>query len=343
MRTALFLERTIAIFKKLFATEAQRHRDNQYKESGIIIGLINQVLAKHAKISVISSVSLCLCGITAVASVSYAEPPPASYALGLGLEISSGSFGTTSTSTYATVPLILDWYPTERLDIEVTVPFLYQRTTNTGHAVLGTTAESAAKSAARGNMFGGGAGSGTVSGGGSMMGSSGSGGGSMFAGDYGLGDITVTSGYTLLRDSDTSPHVRPTVYLKFPTASESDGFGTGAYDAGAGVAVSKWLGSWQPFAEARYIVQGIIDDSNGGLNFVTADAGLAYGWNDQVITSLYARFGSALFDGLSAPLEARAKMTWRFSERAYTELYALKGFSDGSPDYGGGISIFREF
>lgn len=273
------------------------------------------------------------------APVSHSEPPPA-YALGLGLEISSGSFGTTSTSTYATVPLIFDWYPTERLDIEVTVPFLYQRTTNTGHAVLGTTAESAAKSVARGNMFGSGAGSG---GSGMAGGGSGGGGGGMFAGDYGLGDITLTSGYTVLRDSATSPHVRPSIYLKFPTASENEGLGTGAYDAGAGVAVSKWLDNWQPFAEARYIVQGIMEESNGGRNFVIADAGLAYGWNDLVITSLYARFGSVQFDGLPAPLEVRAKMMWRFSDRAYTELSALKGFSDGSPDYGGGISVFREF
>lgn len=271
------------------------------------------------------------------ASVSHAESPP-SYAIGLGLEISSGSFGTPSTSTYATAPLILDWFPTERLDVELTVPFLYQRTTNTGHAVLGTNTQSAAKSVARGSMFGSGSGSG------SMMGSgSGNGGGGMFAGDYGLGDITLTSGYTLLKDSDTTPHVRPTAYLKFPTASESDGLGTGAYDAGAGLAVSKWLGNWQPFAEGRYIVQGVIDDSHGGRNFVTADAGVAYGWSEQVVTLVYARFGSVLFDGLSAPLEARAKVIWRFSERAYTELYALKGFSDGSPDYGGGVSVFREF
>jgi hypothetical protein len=165
----------------------------------------------------------------------------------------------------------------------------------------------------------------------------------MFSGDYGLGDITLTSGYTVLRDSDTTPYVRPTVYVKFPTASESDALGTGAYDAGAGLAVSKWLGNWQPFAEGRYIVQGVIDDSHGGRNFVTADAGIAYGWSEQVVSSVYARFGSALFDGLSAPLEARAKVMWRFSERAYTELYALKGFSDGSPDYGGGVSLFREF
>lgn len=32
-----------------------------------------------------------------------------------------------------------------------------------------------------------------------------------------------------------------------------------------------------------------------------------------------------------------------YCERAYTNVYALKGFSDESSDYGGGASIFVEF
>jgi hypothetical protein len=51
-------------------------------------------------------------------------------------------------------------------------------------------------------------------------------------------------------------------------------------------------------------------------------------------------YGSKLFDNMEAPLEARVKIVWRFSDRAYTDIYALKGFSDGSPDFGGGASVF---
>lgn len=264
----------------------------------------------------------------------YAESPSftysPSYAIGFGLDVSSGTFGTGATSTYVTAPLIIDWFPTGRIDLELTVPFLYQRTTNTGHAVLGTNISSAAKSVASGSMMGSG-------------GNAGGGGGGMFAGDYGLGDMTVTGGYTLLTDSDSSPLVRPTVYIKFPTADESKGLGTGKFDLGAGIAVSKWLGNWQPFAEGRYVFQGASRDETGALDFFTADAGFAYSWSERFVTSAYTRVGSALFDGMSAPLEARVKTVWRFGDKMYSELYALKGFSDGSPDYGGGISLFREF
>lgn len=270
-------------------------------------------------------------------SLSYAESPPPKYAVGLGLEVSSGTFGTGSTSTYVVAPLIVDWYPTERLDLELTVPFLYQQTENIGVAVLG----SGAKTTARRNMNGQYSyigGSSTAADGGIVAN-----GGAGTGGVSGLGDITLTSGYTVLMDSDTAPRVRPTLYVKFPAADASQGLGTGKFDIGAGMAVSKWLGNWLPFAEGRYIVQGASRDETGALDFVTADAGAGYSWNERLMTSTYARFGSPLFDGLSAPLEARLKMVWRFGKQTYTEAYALKGFSDGSPDYGGGVSAFREF
>jgi hypothetical protein len=252
---------------------------------------------------------------------SYAESSSPTFAIGLGLEVSSGTFGTGSTSTYVTAPVIIDWFPTERVDFELTVPLLYQKKSMVGsHATLGTSTLSSAKSVAKSVERS------------SMAGS----GGSMFGGDYGLGDITLTSGYALLMDSDTSPFVRPHVYVKFPTAPESLE-GTGKFDYGVGLSASKWLGNWQPFVGGRYVVHGV------DLNYVIADAGLAYSWSDRFITSMQASFGSTQFEGTAAPLEARLKAVWRFGERTYTEAYALKGFSDGSPDYGGGISVFMEF
>ena len=89
-----------------------------------------------------------------------------------------------------------------------------------------------------------------------------------------------------------TPILRPTLYVKFPTTDENKGFGTGKLDFGAGVALSKWLGNWQPFAEGRYIVQGASHDETGAVNFVTADTEVAYSWNDHLVTSGYVRYGS---------------------------------------------------
>ena len=232
----------------------------------------------------------------------FAESPSPKFAVGLGLDISSGSFGTGHNSTYMSLPLIIDWFPTERLDLELTVPLLGQQTSGSGK-----------------------------------------GSGGMLGGDYGLGDITLTSGYTLLMDSPTTPHLRPTIYAKFPTADEGDGLGTGKFDMGVGVVVSKWMGDFQPFTELRYIFQGASHDDIGAENFLIGDVGVAYSLNDRLLASAYIRSGTPQFHDMAAPLEARLKTVWRFAERNYSEVYVLKGFSDGSPNYGGGVSIFTEF
>ena len=274
--------------------------------------------------------SVLILHMTSLSALAGSEAPQ--YAVGIGFDASTGTFGTDSTSTYAAVPFIVDWSPTERIDLELTVPLVYQRTKNTGLAATGGTVKSTARRIMGGGLY-------------SYTGASTALASGVVADESvsGLGDITLTGGYALVQDSETTPYIRPTFYVKFPTADDTKGLSTGKFDVGPGLAVSKWLGNWQPFAEGRYIFQGASYDETGALNFLTADAGVGYSWSESLITSVYGRSGSRLFDGMEAPLEARLKVVWRFGARTYTEAYALKGFSDGSPDYGGGVSLFKEF
>ena len=168
---------------------------------------------------------------------SFAQSPVPDYAVGIGFDVSSGSYGTNSTTTFVSAPLIVDWFPTERLDMELTLPFVYQKSSAGSHVAENSTVAVSAKSVARGPMGGNGAGRMAGSGSGVGVGAgsgvaSGKGAGGMLNGDYGLGDITLTSGYSLLLDSDYMPQLRPTLYLKFPTADESAGLGTGKFDYG---------------------------------------------------------------------------------------------------------------
>ena len=74
--------------------------------------------------------------------------------------------------------------------------------------------------------------------------------------ESGLGDITLKVGYILLPEKDYLPQVRPIAFVKFPTADKNKALGTGEFDEGFSVEVSKWFGDWNPFAEAGYTVQG---------------------------------------------------------------------------------------
>lgn len=250
------------------------------------------------------------------------------FSLGLGLDYARGDFGTDSTSTYATLPLLLDWYPNQRFSLELTVPFLYQSTSNTGYAATGS-GSAAAQSTGQG-------GRGMNQSGSSVAVTS-------WEDQSGLGDITLETSYNLLRDGSGLPDLGLICYLKFPTADEEKGLGTGKFDWGPGLHLAKWLGDWQPFAEGRYIFQGAARAETGARDYLLADAGLGYAWNENLYSAGFSRFGTVTFDGMAAPLELRLKTVWGFTEANSVELYVVKGLSDGSPEYGGGISFFAAF
>lgn len=254
------------------------------------------------------------------------------FSLGLGLDYARGDFGTDSTSTYATMPLIFDWYPNQRFSLELTVPFIYQSTSNTGYAATGS-------GSAAVQYTGGGRGMDS-----SRMGQSGTGFTYTSSEEQsGLGDITLESSYILLQDASGLPDLALICYLKFPTADEDKGLGTGKFDWGPGLHLAKWLGTWQPFIEGRYILQGAARAETGARDYLLADAGLGYAWNENLYAAGFSRFGTVTFDGMAAPLDLRLKTVWAFTEANSVELYLVKGLSDGSPEYGGGISFFAAF
>lgn len=269
-----------------------------------------------------------LAALIPTGSVSAAFAANPQFSLGVGVDYARGDFGTDSTSTYTTIPVILDWYPGERFSLELTVPFLNQSTSNTGYAATG----------------GGVAAAQAYNGGGRGMNNAGTSVAVSGSEDQsGLGDITLEPAYNVLLDGEASPQLGLTCYLKFPTADEDKGLGTGSFDWGPGLTLSKWLGDWQPFLEARYIFQGASREETGARDYLLAEAGLGYGWSEELYAALLARAGSTSFDGMTAPLELRLKTVWGFGESVSTELYLLKGISDGSPEFGGGLAFFAAF
>ncbi|NTV15069.1 MAG: hypothetical protein HGA96_14250 [Desulfobulbaceae bacterium] len=259
-------------------------------------------------------------------SPAWAAPEP-QFSLGLGVEYARGDFGADSTGNYIAVPLSLTWYANQRLDLELTVPYLYQSSGATGYAATGggiASARSASGGRGTSRPAAAPAHSGQTE-------------------ESGLGDISLEGGYNILLDGEGRPDLGLTCYLKFPTAEADQGLGTGSFDWGPGLRLAKWLGEWQPFLEGRYILQGASREETGARDYLFAEAGLGYGWSDQLYLAGFSRFGTASFDGLAAPLEMRLKTVWGFAESNSLELYLAKGFSEGSPDYGVGLSFFTGF
>lgn len=72
----------------------------------------------------------------------------------------------------------------------------------------------------------------------------------------GLGDLVLEAGYVLMTESSSIARVRASSFIKLPTADEKKGLGTGEFDLGIGMQVSKWFDEWHGYAETTLVFQG---------------------------------------------------------------------------------------
>ncbi len=261
-----------------------------------------------------ATVALVLAALLVAAPAIAAPAKP--YALGLGLNFASGDYGTDTTTRSVRVPLTVDYFPTDRLDFELIVPFLYQ---SNGNVIASGGMHFRAR-------------------GGGMMPGSGNTGGSQ----SGLGDVTLTAGYLLQQETARRPAVRPLLYLKFPTADSDKALGTGEFDLGAGLGVSKWFGPWYTFAEGRYIFQGSNADL-GLKDYATLEGEAGYRMSRRFLPSLDLWWSTPPSDATSDQVEARLKGKYWIADDVRLDGYLAKGLTDQTADYGAGVAIFYFF
>jgi hypothetical protein len=263
--------------------------------------------------------------------VQAAEYP--SYSIGQGFEFSSGKYGTNTRTDTIFAPLTFMVSPTDRLGLSLEIPFVYQSNRNVVSSI------------ARGGMQGSRttmlpvAGMGGTSASGSGMSSSTA---STNQAESGLGDITLRVGYVLVPEKDSIPQIRPMAFVKFPTADKNKSLGTGEFDEGFAVEISKWLGSWNPFAEAGYTVQG----RSAQLplrNYMAYNAGVGYQVTESVRPILLVKGTTPPADGTSSLLEVRLKLKYQATKHTGIDVYASKGITTNSPDYGSGLSVYFDF
>ena len=156
----------------------------------------------------------------------------------------------------------------------------------------------------------------------------------------GLGDLRLAATYSIPTSNGLGIDV--TGNAKIATADEDKGLGTGANDYGVAVDLYRdfsgttvfggvgytWLG------ESDFIDVDAVANANVGLSRKIADRssiGMVYDWREAA----------------SATAEPRSELTgfYAFPAGATNSLqvYATKGFSDGSPDWGAGVSFTAGF
>ena len=271
--------------------------------------------------------------ITALSGVSWgielSEKQPIT-SISIGGELSSGKYNTGGTTRRIYLPLIISWYPTERLDASVELPFLYQSSSDITTTIYQTTtAMTSSGSVARRGGPGG------------QVGTAGTAGTDSSA-VSGLGDIILRAGYILSFESSSLPQIKTSLFVKTPTASLSDGLGTGEFDFGGGVDLSKWLGDMYLAGEALYNYQGRV--AGFGLkNYLSYNGTVGYQMMHSILPMLVIKGATAPSDYSDNLLEIRGRLLLPIDQTTTIDLFVSRGISQSSPDYAGGVAVVYSF
>jgi len=252
------------------------------------------------------------------------------FSLSAGADYSSGKYGTDTTTDIWSVPLTAA-YQSDRWTLKLTVPYIH--VSGAGNVIPGVGKVNNGNPIGRGlgHIIGGGGSGGS---GGSAATSSGS--------ASGLGDVTASAGYQLFTSTDRTAGLGLTGKVKFGTADENKGLGTGKNDYGLSLDAYKVSGAWTAFGGVGWTKYGssqYIQLQNGFNANIGAD--YKVGASDNVGAYYYYR--ERIADTGAAQSELAGYWNHKFNPNLRLQAYALAGFTDGSPDYGVGASVKYSF
>jgi hypothetical protein len=211
-----------------------------------------------------------------------------------------GDYGTDSDTTLIYVPFTVRVAPTERLILGVTVPYIRLTAQN----IVLTGGGVAVREVSERQT------------------------------EDGLGDILLRGEYILVEEEPIIPEIRGLIKIKFPSADEDKGLGTGEFDETLGLLFSKTFGQrLVTYLDLTYTFIGAppgidFDNTFGwsiGAAYLVARPVTLYGFLDGA---------TAVSPGQDDPLELRFGAEVRVTRAIRLTGSVTVGLTDGSPDYG---------
>ena len=224
-----------------------------------------------------------------------------------GAEYISGNFGGTESVDQLYIP-VTTRYVTNRYSLRLTVPYI--RLT----APAGTVKS--------GGVIIPGTGSGTIS------------------TDSGIGDVIAGVSFhdVLNTDASSDMEIDFTAKVKFGTADEDKGLGTGENDYTIQAELYNYYDQFMLFGVLGYKFRGDPADINLN-NSLLAFVGGSYRLTPSLKSGLDFYYQEALFSDVDDQMELSAFLRYKISKTRYLRGYLIKGFGDTSPDWGVGALI----
>ncbi|HET7361940.1 MAG TPA: hypothetical protein VFJ70_00070 [Burkholderiales bacterium] len=228
---------------------------------------------------------------------------------GAGADYSTGTYGQSTSTEILSIPFMAR-YETDRWTFKLSIPYL--RVTGPGNVIPGVGRHDRPPRAA-----------GTTT-------------------ESGLGDTVGSATYTVYYDDAAKRGLDLTGKVKLPTADADRGLGTGSTDESVQVDLYQTQGLFTVFADIGYTFFGhsdVVQLENAPYY------GLGFSEKLDAANSLGASFDGRerVTPGGAPRRELTAFWNRRMDRATRLQAYVLKGFADGSPDWGIGASLMRGF
>ncbi|HVK53455.1 MAG TPA: hypothetical protein VM532_00345 [Burkholderiales bacterium] len=246
--------------------------------------------------------------------------------LGVGANYSSGDYGTSTTTRITSAPV------TARLDsgawtLKLSVP--YTRISGGADVIPGVGVTTNTNPNKRGRGRGGNGGTTTTS-------------TTSSESESGMGDVVFTVTNNVYNNAAGQWGVDLSGKIKFGTADEDKGLGTGENDYSVLVDLYKQINQWTLFGGVGYTDLGSSEFIQLD-NVFSASLGSTYKLNDVNSLGFSFDYREKSSDTGFSQREMTAFVVHKFNKTWKGQAYLLKGFSDGSPDWGVGASVTYGF
>lgn len=219
-----------------------------------------------------------------------------------GFDYSSGNYGTSDTTDILYIPLT-GTYETGPWTLKLTVPYL--SITGSGNVTKDIGVYKSATASTRTT-------------------------------ESGLGDVVAAATYNVFAGTGANPWlVDLTGKVKFATADETKGLGTGKNDYALQVDAYKVIDRFTAFGTVGYKVLG----SPTGItldNVLYGSLGGSYKYTEQTSSGLILDLRQKASPTGSEQRELTAYVSHKINKSWKSQAYVVKGFTDGSPDWGVG-------
>lgn len=239
------------------------------------------------------------------------------WSLSSSFNYSVGDYGTGKDTSLVYIPFTLGVTPLDRLWLSLTVPYIYQTSQN----VVITGGGVAARNESRGRL--------------ARPATS--------TTESGIGDVLLKGSYVLVKEQDVIPEITPYVKIKFPTADEDRGLGTGEFDETFGVDVSKRL------------IEKLVGFLGLSYTFVGDPPGTdlrdSFGWSigaAYLVMPPLSVFGflegsTAIGRGQADPVEMRVGAEYKLAKAVKATGSVTRGLTDGAADWGVSLGLGLRF